>query len=146
MISEETELLTGKSIHETLKSDDGRVLVVLNIAYPACAEQKPPRSRLLSGKRKKSVPLQETLDPFYERAASEFAAFARGELLEKAKANPNGTPPCGAVLRWKIAAETDDTLTVHLDGSVFDGRDAYPIPPDVRTWDKKTGQLHEKDA
>ena len=146
MLTERTELLTGKTIRETLKSDDGRALVVLNIAYPACAEQKPSRPRLLSGKRKKSVPLQETLDPFYERAAAGFAAFARGELLDKSKANPNGTPPCGAVLQWKVAEETDDLLTVRLEGSVFDGRDAYPIPPDVRVWDKKTGSLREKNA
>ena len=99
MLTEQTELLTGKTIRETLKSDDGRALVVLNIAYPACAEQKPSRPRLLSGKRKKNVPLQETLDPFYERAAAG-----------------------------------------------FDGRDAYPIPPDVRVWDKKTGSLREKNA
>lgn len=148
MFFQETETLTGKSIRDTLKDEEGRVLVVVNIAYPACAEKKTLHGRLLPGtaKSKKKTPLQQNLEPFYQRAAEEFAAFARGELLNKAKANPNGTPPCGAVLRWKMTEESEEALTIRMDGSIFDGRDSYAIPPDVRCWNKRTGLLSEKKA
>lgn len=146
MFFQETETLTGKTIRDTLKDEKGRVLVVLNIAYPACAEKKTLHGRLLPGiiKNKKKTLLQQNLEPFYERAAAEFAAFARGELLDKAKANPNGTPPCGAVMRWKLTEESEESLTVRMDGSIFDGRESYAIPPDVRRWNKRTGLLSEE--
>ena len=146
MFYQETETLTGKAIRDTLKDEKGRVLVVLNIGYPACTEKKTLHGRLLPGitKNKKKTPLQQNLEPFYERAATEFAAFARGELLDKAKANPNGTPPCGAVMRWKMTEESEESLTIRMDGSIFDGRESYAIPPDVRRWNKRTGLLAEE--
>ena len=148
MFFQETETLTGKTIRDTLKDEHGRVLVVLNIAYPACAEKKTLHGRLLPGinKNKKKTPLQQHLGPFYERAAENFAAFARGELLDKAKANPAGTPPCGAVLRWTITEESEEALTIRVEGKVFDGRESYAIPPDVRRWNKRTGLLSEEPA
>lgn len=146
MFFQETETLIGKTIRETLKDESGRVLVVVNIAYPACAEKKTLHGRLLPGsaKNKKKMPLQQHLEPFYERAASGFAAFARGELLDKAKANPDGTPPCGAVLRWVMTEESEEALTVRVEGSIFDGKASYAIPPDVRRWNKRTGLLTEE--
>lgn len=146
MFFQETETLIGRTIRETLKDENGRVLVVLNIAYPACAEKKTLHGRLLPGnaKNKKKMPLQQHLEPFYERAAAGFAAFARGELLDKAKANPDGTPPCGAVLRWVMTEESEEALTVRVEGSIFDGKDSYAVPPDVRRWNKRTGLLAEE--
>ena len=146
MFFQETETLTGKVIRDTLKDEKGRILVVLNIAYPACAEKKTLHGRLLPGiaKSKKKTPLQQNLEPFYERAATEFATFARKELLDKAKANPNGTPPCGAVLRWKMTEESEESLTICMEGKIFDGRESYAIPPDVRRWNKRTGLLSEE--
>lgn len=143
MFTQETETLTGKSIRDTLKDERGRVLVVLNIAYPVCVEKKTLHGRFLPGsaKSRKKAPLQQHLEPFYERAAAGFAAFARGELLDKAKANPAGTPPCGAVLRWKITEESEEALTIRVEGNIFDGRESYAIPPDVRRWNKRTGLL-----
>lgn len=149
MFYQETETLIGKSIRDTLKDDEGHVLVVINITYPACAEKKTLHGRLLPGitKSKKKTPLQQNLEPFYERAATEFAAFARRELLDKAKANPDGTPPCGAVLRWRMTEESEEALTIRMDGSIFDGKNSYAIPPDVRCWNKRTGLLSgEKTA
>ncbi len=129
-----SETLVEKTIRDTLKDESGRVLVILNIAYPACAEKKV---------LKKKSPLQQRLDPFYSQAAEGFAAFARGELLDKAKKNPIGTPPCGAVLHWKLVEETEETLSLCVEGSVFDGFDAHRILPDTRRWNKKTGLLCE---
>lgn len=139
------QTLEDQTIRETVQDDAGRVLVILNLTYPALPEKKSPipLSLLHRGKASRSTKdhLQTRLNRFYHETAEAFAAFARGELRTKAQANPEGTPPCGAVLRWSLTQETEQTLTIRVEGSIFDGFDTHPIPPDTRTWEKQSGIL-----
>ncbi len=121
-----------RSVRDVIKDESGRELVILRICYPSIPQQKHIGKSVASPKR---------FNDFYEQAARGFEAFARKELSEKAKQNPAGTPPCGAVLRWSLTEETQETLTLCVEGSVFDGTDTHPIPKDARCWDRKSGLL-----
>lgn len=148
------ERLTDATMRETVKGEDGRVLVILNLTYPAVEEKSEARGRSCSKRaspnrvffrflRKKEdtdAPLAQVAS-FYRSVAEAFASFARGELAKRAAANDAELPPCGAVLRWRLQEETDDSFTVELDGSVFDGVESHPIPKDVRVWRKCDGLL-----
>ena len=118
--------LQKETLRETVSADDGRVAVILNVSYPTA-----------KGKKYKSF------CAFYKQVAEAFCEFARGELKAKAAQNPEGTPPCGAVLKFE-SAEEKDGVTVILSGSVFDGFDTHPIPTDVRKWDKDLRFLQKK--
>lgn len=126
-------MLQNETIRETLRTETGRDLVILNVSYPA------PEKKKVFGKKKD--PLRAHFEPFYRRAAEAFADFARKELLEKAKKNGEELPPCGAVLHWKQTQETDDTLAVCIEGTVFNGVESFAITKDERVWNKKTGLL-----
>lgn len=128
-------MLENETIRETLRSETGKELVILNLSYPVLPKKK------VFGRKKE--PLRAHFEPFYKRTAESFAAFARKELLEKAKKNGEDAKPCGAVLRWKVQAETEELLAVCMEGSVFDGNELFPIEKDERTWDKKTGLLRQ---
>lgn len=144
------ERLTDATMRETVKGEDGRVLVILNLTYPAVEEKSeakgrscPKRASVFRFLRKKEdadAPLAQVAS-FYRSVAEAFACFARGELAKRAAANDAELPPCGAVLRWRLQEETDDSFTVELDGSVFDGVESHPIPKDVRVWRKCDGLL-----
>ncbi len=121
-----------KSVRDVIKDESGRELVILRICYPSVPQPKHIG---------KSAPSPKRFNDFYEQAARGFEAFARQELLAKAKQNPAGTPPCGAVLRWSLTEETKETLTLCVEGSVFDGTDTHPISKDVRCWDRQSGLL-----
>lgn len=125
-------MLQNETIKETVTSETGAPLVIINLSYPTLPKKKVPF---------KKEPLRAHFVPFYRRAAEGFLDFARKELAQKAKKNPEGTPPCGAVLRWKLQSDTDETLCISLEGSVFDGTETFAIMGDERTWDKKTGLL-----
>ena len=115
--------LQKETLRETVPADDGRVAVILNVSYPTA-----------KGKKYKSF------CTFYKQVAEAFCEFARGDLKAKAAQNPEGTPPCGAVLKFESAEETD-AVAVTLSGSVFDGFETREIPKDVRKWDRKHGLL-----
>ena len=121
-------ILRQETLRETLKNDQGQVTVIINLSFPSLYKSE-------SGK----APCK-TFCRFYRKAAEGFRRFAGEALCKKAEKNPPGTPPCGAVL-WFRHQETEDTLTVTLGGSVFDGFSTYPLPEDVRIWEKKTGLL-----
>lgn len=125
-------MLQNETIKETVASDTGAPLVIVNLSYPTLPKKKIPL---------KKEPLRTHFVPFYRRAAEGFLDFARKELAQKAKQNPEGTPPCGAVLRWELQSDTEETLCISVEGSVFDGTDTFAITKDERTWDKKTGLL-----
>ncbi len=127
-------MLQNETIKETVTSETGTPLVIVNLSYPTLPKKKAPF---------KKEPLRAHFVPFYRRAAEGFLDFARKELAQKAKQNPEGTPPCGAVLRWKLTDDTDETLCISIEGSVFDGRETFPIVGEERTWDKKTGLLKQ---
>ena len=82
--------LQKETLRETVPADDGRVAVILNVSYPTA-----------KGKKYKSF------CTFYKQGAEAFCEFARGDLKAKAAQNPEGTPPCGAVLKFESAEETD---------------------------------------
>lgn len=121
-----------QSVRDVIRDEAGRELVILRISYPSIPQ----------GKHTKKDP-SERFNDFYEHAARGFEQFARNELLGKAKQNPAGTPPCGAVLRWSLTDETKETFTLCVEGSVFDGTDTHPITKDVRCWDRKSGLLRK---
>lgn len=125
-------MLQNETIKETVTSDAGEPLVIVNLSYPTLPKKKIPFQK---------DPLRAHFVPFYRRAAEGFLDFARKELAQKAKKNPEGTPPCGAVLRWTLQNDTDETLCISVEGSVFDGTDTFAITKDERIWDKKTGLL-----
>ena len=118
--------LQKETLRETVPADDGRVAVILNVSYPTAR-----------GKKYKSF------CAFYKQVAEAFCEFARKELKTKAAQNPEGVPPCGAVLKFE-STEEKDGVTVILSGSVFDGIRTCEIPKDVRKWDKKYGLLQKK--
>lgn len=120
--------LQQETLRETLQDENGAVTVIVNLSFPSLTKK--------DGKSSLCKPFCR----FYRKAAEGFRAFAGRELHQKAKSNPPGTPPCGAVLRYGCE-ETEDAFTVTLSGSVFDGFTAHPIKEDVRTWEKKTGLL-----
>lgn len=127
-------MLQNEIIKETVTSDTGAPLVVVNLSYPTL----PKKKEIF-----KKEPLRAHFVPFYRRAAEGFLDFARKELSQKAKKNPEGTPPCGAVLRWELTEDTDETLCIRIEGSVFDGTETFAITKNERTWDKKTGLLKQ---
>ena len=120
--------LQQETLRETLQDENGQVTVIVNLSFPT-----------LHKKKDKSALCKPFCD-FYRKAAEGFRAFAGSELHRKAQSNPPGTPPCGAVLRYRHK-ETEDAFIITLSGSVFDGFTAHPIREDVRVWEKKTGLL-----
>lgn len=130
-------MLQNEMIKETIASETGTPLVIVNLSYPALPKKKVPF---------KKEPLRTHFAPFYRRAAEGFLDFARKELVQKAKQNPSDTPPCGAVLRWELQSDTPDTLCIAVEGSVFDGKETFAITKDTRTWDKKTGLLLQNET
>ena len=125
-------MLQNETIKETVTSDAGMPLVIVNLSYPTLPKKKIPFQK---------EPLRAHFVPFYRRAAEGFLDFARKELAQKAKKNPAGTPPCGAVLRWHLQSDTDETLCISVEGHVFDGTEMFAMMADERTWNKKTGLL-----
>lgn len=121
-------ILRQETLRETLKNKEGQVAVIINLSFPALHKSENAKAEYKPFCR------------FYRKAAEGFRRFAGGTLYQKAEKNPPGTPPCGAVLRFRHQ-ETEDTLTITLGGSVFDGFSTYPLPEDVRVWEKKTGLL-----
>ena len=121
-------ILRQETLRETLKNKEGQVAVIINLSFPALV------------KKKDKTALCKPFCRFYRKAAEGFRAFAGNELHKKAKSNPPGTPPCGAVLRYGCE-ETEESFTITLSGSVFDGFSTHPIKEDVRVWEKKTGLL-----
>ena len=131
-------MLQNEIIKESIMGDTGAPLVIVNLSYPTLPKKKVPFRK---------EPLRAHFAPFYRRAAEGFLDFARKDLVQKAKQNPADTPPCGAVLRWTLKSDTPDLLCVAVEGSVFDGKETFPILTDERVWNKKTGLLvtHEND-
>lgn len=112
-----------RSRKEELKDASGRTLVIVNLIYPS-----------LSGK----TPLASRFNDFYQKTADAYYAFAEDDLRTIAEKNPD-RPPCGAVLKAAVTAEDDETLTVTLDASVYDGQSRLTPFHDERRWDKRTG-------
>ena len=121
-------ILRQETLRETLKDEKGQVTVIINLSFPVLQKNGDPKS------------VCKPFCDFYRKAAEGFRRFAGSELHKKAGKNPPGTPPCGAVLRYHHK-ENEDSFTITLGGSVFDGFSTYPIPEDVRVWEKKTGLL-----
>lgn len=122
--------VTEKQIREDLKTENGDVIVKINIRYPLIICPKNDK-------------LQLNACPLYIKVAENLAQYARGEMFKNALKVYNSCPdkfsPFSAVMRFEKTFEDSDYLSVILDISICNGIDAPATDRKTQVWDRKNG-------
>ncbi len=122
--------VSEKQIKEDILSDNGMLLVRLNLRYPniTCPKRDP---------------LIHNAVPFYPRLAEGIAYYARSDLKKAAmsayNSSPDGFMPFSAVMRWEKTFENESYLSLLIDISVCDGIEPPMTERKTQVWERKFG-------
>lgn len=123
--------LREEVIKKAIKDKEGKVLLHINISYPAI---------LLKDRNR----FKQNAQPFYERSAKKFLHFAENELLERAKKLAVGETfrPLGAVMKYTCAYESKSVVSIYTDISIFDGINEQNQLRSAQVWNKNKGYIY----